>query len=214
MTKTTTIKYFNETELNEFIKALEKVTLYESVIKGKDNVAYKRAVRNEAIFKLMYYCAFRVSEVTNLKVGQYNEARKQIYCERLKGGNNNTLQIYDDNIVTSLTRHLEVNCPKKYLFEHVQEDSNLSLSRSTLDVIIKRYCKIAQLKDKRKFHCHVLRHTRAIALAEQGLDLKELQFWLGHSDVSNTLIYFQFTIRQQEELYRKIQINESIYKIG
>ncbi len=37
------------------------------------------------------------------------------------------------------------------------------------------------------------------------MDIKELQWWLGHKSVSNTEIYFQFTTKQQEKMYMKLE---------
>ena len=62
----------------------------------------------------------------------------------------------------------------------------------------------ANIKDKSKWHFHTLKHTRAVDLAEKGLDLKEIQYWLGHKEISNTQIYFQFTSVQYNALYRKL----------
>ena len=42
-------------------------------------------------------------------------------------------------------------------------------------------------------------------LAELGVDLKNIQWWLGHKNISNTLIYLQFTTRQQDALYRFLE---------
>lgn len=81
----------------------------------------------------------------------------------------------------------------------------LPISRKTLDKLMKKYCEMAKIKDKDKWHFHTLKHTRAVNLAESGLDLKEIQYWLGHKEISNTQIYFQFTSSQYETLYKKLK---------
>ena len=78
---TITIKYFTDQELNLFFRELEKETQIASTEFKK-----KCAIRNEAIFKIMYYCALRVTETTILSVDTVNDFRKQIYCVRVKGG--------------------------------------------------------------------------------------------------------------------------------
>ena len=83
------------------------------------------------------------------------------------------------------------------------------ISRKTLDYLMKKYCSMAQIKDISKWHFHTLKHTRAVDLGNSGLDLKEIQYWLGHKEVSNTEIYFQFTSQQQENMYNKIVKNIS-----
>ena len=70
-------------------------------------------------------------------------------------------------------------------------------------MIMKRYCTEAGISPD-KAHFHVLKHTRAVALADLGLDTKEVQYWIGHKSIKNTEIYLQFTSKQQETLYKKI----------
>lgn len=195
----TQIKYFSNQELRNFFKQLEADRLNSIT-----DYAVKCAVRNEALFKVMYYCALRATETTMLEVDSFNALKNEIYCKRIKGGLNNTLEIIDMDVLRSLKRHLSFNSPKKYLFENMRDDK--SLSRKTLDKIFKETCsQIQRSISKRKWHCHTLRHTRAINLAEKGLDLKELQYWLGHSEISNTLIYFSFTSKQCAALYKKLK---------
>ena len=61
-----------------------------------------------------------------------------------------------------------------------------------------------------KYHFHTLKHTTAVHLAESEIDIKELQYYLGHKSVTNTLIYFQFTTKQQETMYAKLQKNNQM----
>lgn len=182
------IKYFTNKELKSFFKAIEK-----------DNSKYR--VRNECIFKLAYYCALRVSEVALIQVDDFNNSRNEIYCRRLKGSLNNTIRIVDPDILRSVKRYLRtINHDTMFISQ-----KGLPISRKTLDKLMKKYCEIAKIKDKDKWHFHTLKHTRAVDLAEIGLDLKEIQYWLGHKEISNTQIYFQFTSSQYETLYKKLK---------
>lgn len=193
-----TIKYFNEDEYNLFFKTLEK-----KVRKAETDFQKKIAVRNEAMFKVIYYCALRNSETALIKVDSYNPYKNQIYCKRLKGGVSNTLKIIDDDIVKSLEKHISLNKPQKYMFCNFKTDK--PLSRKTIFDIFKKTCITAKITNDEKWHPHTLRHTRAIHLAENDLDLKDLQFWLGHKYIENTQVYFQFTSKQQYEMYQKIK---------
>lgn len=184
-----TIKYLTKQELKALFKAIEK-----------DSSKYKE--RNEALIKISYYCALRISEAVNLEKEYYNKESSQIYCKRLKGSLNNTLRIVDKDVLRAFNRHYR-NCgDSKYIF---LSRLGTPLSRKTADLIFKKYCEIANIKDKSKWHFHVLKHTRAVELAEEGFDLKEIQYWLGHKEISNTQIYFEFTTAQQNHLYRKLE---------
>lgn len=159
-------------------------------------------MRNEALYKTMYYCALRVSETIQIETDSFDPVKKQLYCKRIKGGNDNTLKIIDSDILSSLSNHIRFNNPHKYLFENFR--TGQMLSRKTCDQNLRKICKEANISPD-KWHCHAFRHTRAIHLAELSLDSKHIQFWLGHVDIKNTYIYFKYTTKQEAELYKKMR---------
>lgn len=182
------IKYFTEDELKKLFKVIKEVS--------------RHPARDEAIFKIAYYCALRASEVSLLKVSDYNLGRNELYCRRLKGSNNNTIRIVDKDVLRAFKRHIRVNTPEEIIF--ISQKGN-PISRKMLDLLMKKFCEAAGIKDKSKWHFHTLKHTRAVDLGELGLDLKEIQYWLGHKEISNTQIYYQFTSGQYNTLYKKLE---------
>jgi site-specific recombinase XerD len=197
----TTIKYFTEKELDSIFRVLE----YRRKT-ATTELAYKNTVRDEALFRVMFYCALRVSEVILLNVEDYNTLKKEIHCKRLKGGINNTLRIIDSNVLQALNRHIRENAPTGPLFMNIRD--NKPLSRKTIDYIVKNICMDAKVPNKTKWHSHTFRHTKAIELAESGLDIKEIQYWLGHKSIANTQLYFEFTSSQHMAMYRKLLRNK------
>lgn len=165
------------------------------------------AIRNRAIIYIAKYCALRASEIGLIETEFFNPNTKEIFCKRLKGGNNNTLRIIDDRVYHSLTEYLLIRdslYPKSpYLFV---SNRGTPISRKMLDVIIKNICAQANISED-KAHMHVLRHTRAVELADSGLDVREIQYWLGHQNIRNTQIYMQFTSKQYENMYQKLLNN-------
>lgn len=194
MSREKEIKYFTNKELKALFKAIE-------------NDSSKYAARNEAIFKIAYYCALRVSEVSLIENDDFNSTRNELYCRRLKGSFNNTLKIIDKDVLRALKRYLRTQSSNNQCM--FLSRNGKPISRKMLDFLMKKYCEEAKIHDKSKWHFHTLKHTRAVVLAEQGLDLKEIQYWLGHKEVNNTQIYFQFTTSQQEFLYKKL--NDYVY---
>ena len=185
------IKYFTSDELKKLFKAIKEVS--------------KHPERDEAIFKVAYYCALRASEVGLLNIDDFNTNKNEIYCRGLKGSNNNTIRIVDSDVLRALKRHIRARNPEDIIFKSQKGNP---ISRKMLDLLMKKFCEAADIKDVSKWHFHTLKHTRAVDLAELGLDLKEIQYWLGHKEISNTQIYYQFTSSQYEMLYKKLKSKE------
>ena len=186
------VKYLNERETRELFQK----------ISGSAN---RHAVRNRAIFQTAKYCALRAGEIGMLRIGDYDMEKHQLFCTREKGSYNNTIRIIDPDVSGALDAYYQERIlnqtDNSALF---LSNRNTPISRHQLHKLMKEFCEGIHIpKDKQ--HFHVLKHTRAVELAELGVDLKNIQWWLGHKNISNTLIYLQFTTRQQEALYKYLE---------
>lgn len=187
----TTIKYLFKAEKEALFKTLE-------------NDKSIHHIRNKAIFFVAEYAALRASEVGLIKVSDFNIENKEIYLKRLKNSNNNTLRILEPAVYQALLDYLNYRMSHGITSEtlFISQKGN-PISRKTLDDLMKKYCSISDIP-KDKAHFHTLKHTRAVMLADLGLDTKDVQYWTGHKKIQNTEIYLQFTSKQQEMLYQKI----------
>lgn len=185
------VKYLTQQEAAELFNSIEKLGSIHSL-------------RDLSIFRVAYRCGLRVSEIGMIRLGDYNIAKGELYCKRLKGSYNNTIRL-DKKTKNVLNKYISennivLNC--EILFKSQRDNP---IARQTLDYLMKKYCSLANIEDKKKHHFHALKHTTAVHLAESDMDIKELQWWLGHKSVSNTEIYFQFTTKQQERMYAKLE---------
>lgn len=171
-----------------------------STIENSDSL---HAVRDLALFRVAYRCGLRASEIALIKLQDYNACKGEIYCKRLKGSNNNTIRL-DPKTNQALKKYIETNNISAASEPLFKSQKNSPISRQTLDYLMKKYCALAEIDDKSKHHFHALKHTTAVHLAESEMDIKELQWWLGHKVVANTEVYFQFTTKQQEKMYEKL----------
>lgn len=189
----------------KYLTQQEAKTLFNAI--GSTYTSH--TLRDLTIFRIAYRCGLRVSEIALLKLQDYNSLKGELYCKRLKGSSNNTLRL-DSKTKSILDKYIEENnltSTSQILF--VSQKNN-PISRQNLDYLMKKYCSIAGIEDKSKYHFHAIKHTTAVHLAESDMDIKELQWWLGHKAVTNTEIYFQFTTRQQDRMYAKLDENSEM----
>ena len=190
------IKYLTQQEATRLFNAIE----YSEGI---------HTIRDLAIFRVAYRCGLRASEISLLKLEDYNMIKGELYCKRLKGSSNNTIRL-DTKTKQILDKYITENniISEGNIIFKSQKDN--PISRQTLDYLMKKYCSLAMIDDRKKHHFHALKHTTAVHLAESDMDIKELQWWLGHKAVTNTEIYFQFTTKQQEKMYEKLDRNNEM----
>ena len=87
---------------------------------------------------------------------------------------------------------------EKALFVNV---NGQRLTRQGIWKIIKYYKEQAHIE--KDITPHVLRHSFATHLLQNGADLKSIQTMLGHSDILSTQIYMQFQDETLKNIYRK-----------
>ncbi|MVX67114.1 tyrosine-type recombinase/integrase [Clostridium chromiireducens] len=184
----------------KYLTQKEAISLFNAI----ENSGSLHSTRDLAIFRLAYRCGLRASEISLLKLENYNMIKGEIYCKRLKGSKNNTIRL-DEKTKSALDKYINENNIESESQTIFISQKNNPISRQTLDHLTKKYCSIAKIEDRSKHHFHAIKHTTAVHLAECDMDIKELQWWLGHKSVSNTEIYFQFTTKQQDRMYAKLE---------
>jgi integrase/recombinase XerD len=144
------------------------------------------AIRDIALFELLFSSGMRVSEVSNLRVGTV-DLEGRVVRVRGKGSKERLIPICDLEVHSALvayaaTHRSDRDC-EDYFFTN---RFGRRLSEQSIRIALKQHTTAAGLQ---KITPHVFRHTVATMLLEQGVDLRFIQTFLGHSSIVTTTIY-------------------------
>ena len=140
-------------------------------------------LKHKLIICTLYSAGLRKGELLALRKEDILQDKNLIFVRRGKGKKDRTT-ILSHNLKELLTVYLSEFRPKYFLIE---SQSRGKYSSSSIDKVIKKAAKLAKIE--RNVTPHMLRHSFATHLLEQGLDLRYIQQLLGHGSSKTTEIY-------------------------
>ncbi|MFH1918208.1 MAG: site-specific tyrosine recombinase/integron integrase [Nanoarchaeota archaeon] len=143
-------------------------------------------IKHRLIIKLLYGCGLRVSEIVNLKKKDIGFEDNLIKIKLAKGKKDRFVKI-PESISTELKNYCGLN-NSEILFP---SNHGGRLTIKSIQKIVQNSAKKAKIK--KRVYPHLLRHSFATHLLEQGTDIRIIQKLLGHSDVKTTQIYTQIS---------------------
>lgn len=161
-----------------------------------------KGTRDKAMLEFDYATGMRVTEIISLNVEDINLETGYATCrngkkERTVPIGEMSLKALKDYMLNA--RHTMIKDDNEQaLFVNV---NGQRLTRQGFWKIIKYYKEQAHI-DK-DITPHVLRHSFATHLLQNGADLKSIQTMLGHSDILSTQIYMQFQDESLKNVYKK-----------
>ena len=161
-----------------------------------------KGTRDKAMLEFAYATGMRVTEIISLNVEDVNLETGYATCkngkkERTVPMGNMSLKALKEYVVDARPTMIKDE-NEKALFVNV---NGQRLTRQGFWKIIKYYKDQAHI-DK-DITPHVLRHSFATHLLQNGADLKSIQTMLGHSDILSTQIYMQFQDESLKNVYKK-----------
>jgi integrase/recombinase XerD len=152
------------------------------------------AIRDIALFELMFSSGMRVSEVSNLRTAAVDLDRRAILV-RGKGNKERLIPICDAEVRSALVDYLGLQDGLRSAegFFFINRFGR-RLSEQSIRMALKRHARAANLET---ITPHVFRHTVATMLLEQGVDLRFIQIFLGHSSIVTTTIYAHVNDKSQ-----------------
>ena len=161
-----------------------------------------KGIRDKAMLEFAYATGMRVTEIISLNVEDVNLEEGYVVC---KNGNKQRNIPLGTMSLKALKEYIEEardilikTASEPALFVNI---NGTRLTRQGFWKIIKFYKEQAHIT--KDITPHVLRHSFATHLLQNGADLKAIQTMLGHSDISSTQVYMQLQDEGLKNVYRK-----------
>ncbi|MFA5374296.1 MAG: site-specific tyrosine recombinase XerD [Dehalococcoidia bacterium] len=161
------------------------------------------AMRDVAMFELLYASGMRVSELMDLNINDINLKAGFVRCLG-KGSKERIIPIHDRAVrsvkeyISEARPHLLKGKEEQALFLNRRGDR---LTRQGFWLILKGHAKSAGIK--KVVTPHTLRHSFATHILNGGADLRAVQELLGHANISSTQIYTHLTSEHVRHAYDK-----------
>ncbi len=154
-----------------------------------------------SFLQLAYGTGLRVSELCRLRVEHIDSHadRMCIHVVQGKGAKDRLVPLSPDTLAVARAWWL-VGRPHGWLFTS-QRDPMLALDICVAQRWYRRACAHAGIT--KRGGIHTLRHCYATHLLEAGVDLHNLQQWLGHSHISTTMRYLHLARPDAPDLARR-----------
>ena len=160
-----------------------------------------KGIRDKAMLELMYATGIRVSELVDLNLSDVNLSAGNIRCFSKNRERFIPMYPYALSILREYIEHVR---PKMIATSDVEalfvNMLGERMSRQGFWKLVKNYQNKARIK--KEITPHMLRHSFATHLLENGADLRSVQKMLGHSDISSTLFYTQLVPNSIRDVYQ------------
>ena len=181
-------KFFYEKDLDNCLEVSEKNCNFEGV-------------RNSLIIELIYQTGLRRSEVANLEDANVDTAKQQLKV--LGKGNKERVVPFGMNLAEMIEayrvqRDAEVDVVTTKFFVHKK---GTSLNPMHIYNVVRKLMGAVTTQEKRS--PHVLRHTFATSLLNDGADVKAIKELLGHETLAATQVYTHASFEQIKTIYER-----------
>lgn len=153
----------------------------KKMIEGTNNIKHR------CIIMLLYSSGLRVSELINLKTIDIDSDSMLINISNSKGRKDRKVML-SEKVLAELRVYYRQFKPMDYLFEG---QNKVYYSAKSIQNVVKEAALRANVN--RRVTPHMLRHSFAIHLLENGTDIRYIQELLGHSSIQTTELYTYIT---------------------
>lgn len=185
---------------------LPRVLSEDEVVRllNQPDITSAEGFRDRTMLEVLYATGMRVSELINITLERVDLNMKYIIA--FGKGSKERIVPLGSVAAEFLQHYLEKVRPK---LTHAGRNTNIvflafgghELTRQRFWQIIRAYGRKANIN--KALTPHILRHSFATHLLDNGADLRSVQELLGHSDISTTQIYTHLTNKRLRDIYAK-----------
>lgn len=157
-------------------------------------------LKHRCVISLLYSSGLRKAELLALKLEDIISDRMLI---RVNGGKGrkDRYTLLSVKILSNLRKYFKEYRPKKYLFEYSPE---VQYSASSVGKIVAKAGKRAKIIER--VTPHMLRHSFATHLLENGTDLRQIQTLLGHNSLKTTEVYTHVAMKGMNKIKNPLDL--------
>jgi integrase/recombinase XerC len=152
--------------------------------------------RNKLIIELFYVTGIRLSELINIKISDIDFQNQLIKV--LGKRNKERLIPLSSSVLVGLSNFIEKNQQNQFLFTNL--DGKKLYTKLVYRLVNK--C-IGEISSVNKKSPHILRHTFATHMLNNGADINAIKDLLGHANLSATQVYTHNTIDKLKTVYKQ-----------
>ena len=165
-------------------------------------------LRDIAVLELLFATGMRVHELCGLTFAAYS-AEKETIRVLGKGGKERILYLANGDAQRALARYLDSRRQNRFTGEKIfLNRRGMPLSCQAVRGIVSKYCHRAGIN--RRITPHSFRHTFASMLLEEGVELRYIQEFLGHSSITTTQIYLHTSEKKKREILAELHPRKKI----
>lgn len=177
-------KFLTENQVNHLIQV------------AQNNGAKRVRKRNTLLLMMLFRHGLRRNEARYLRWDQINIEDSQLHVTRLKNGKMSVHPIHEREL-RMIKSHRKDCKSKKYVFCTFQ--GNL-LSETAIRLILNMVGSYSNITYR--IHPHMFRHACGYYLANKGIDTRAIQEYLGHRDITKTVIYTEMAPHRFDNFWK------------